>query len=56
MFINATKTTIKITNWGLVKGEDYATTGNNSDNSNILLLLIFIEIFRINSDKQVKEI
>ncbi len=33
MFIDATKTTIKITDWGLVKGEDYAT-GNNSSNSN----------------------
>ena len=35
MFIDATKTTIKITDWGLVKGEDYATgSSNNSDNSN----------------------
>ena len=34
MFIDATKTTIKITDWGLVKGEDYATGNNNSDNSN----------------------
>ena len=34
MFTDATKTTIKITDWGLVKGEDYATGSNNSDNSN----------------------
>ncbi|HEX5892646.1 MAG TPA: serine/threonine-protein kinase [Nitrososphaeraceae archaeon] len=35
MFTDATKTTIKITDWGLVKGEDYATgSSNNSDNSN----------------------
>ena len=35
MFTDATKTTIKITDWGLVKGEDYATgSSNNSNNSN----------------------
>ena len=35
MFTDATKTTIKITDWGLVKGEDYATgSSNNSDNGN----------------------
>jgi serine/threonine protein kinase len=34
MFTDATKTTIKITDWGLVKGEDYAAGSNNSDNSN----------------------
>jgi serine/threonine protein kinase len=34
MFTDSTKTAIKITDWGLVKGEDYATGSNNSDNSN----------------------
>jgi serine/threonine protein kinase len=34
MFTDATKTTIKITDWGLVKGEDYTTGSNNSNNSN----------------------
>ena len=34
MFTDATKTTIKITDWGLVKGEDYATGSNNSNNNN----------------------
>ncbi|HEY9387393.1 MAG TPA: hypothetical protein VIP70_10160 [Nitrososphaeraceae archaeon] len=33
MFTDATKSAIKITDWGLVKGEDYFT-GNNGDNSN----------------------
>lgn len=34
MFTDATKTTIKITDWGLVKGEDYATGSNISNNNN----------------------
>ena len=34
MFTDATKTAIKITDWGLVKGEDYATGNNSGDYNN----------------------
>jgi serine/threonine-protein kinase len=34
IFTDATKTAIKIADWGLVKGEDYATSNNNEYNGN----------------------
>ena len=42
MFTDATKSTIKITDWGLVKGEDYFT-GSNGDIGNDNLSAINIE-------------